>query len=319
MTLIADRRGSELKLDGSGVVCLFRPGEPPYRVGLHGLCRIVVQGETSISSGLLRACAMGGVDVVVLPGRGMGEPAHLLPSTGRRVRLRIAQFHCYLDPDRRIDIARRIVAAKIAHQATWIAAHGLHADFGRFIKGAAEVEDLATLMGVEGAASARYFALWARLWRTPWEFRGRNRRPPRDPVNAALSLGYTLAMQYIGRMAALRGLDTAVGFLHEPETGRPSLALDLVERLRPWVDQWVWQMLSEGHLQPAHFYVDPKLGCRLTKEARGIYFDAWHAAEDNWLQKPARRTLASLLTSLRSCGPLGSVCGVPPARDPIAP
>jgi CRISPR-associated endonuclease Cas1 len=80
---------------------------------------------------------------------------------------------------------------------------------------------LDALMGLEGAAAARYFGLWATAWQQPWHFPGRNRRPPRDPVNALLSLGYTLALNPVGQQAALRGLDVSLGFLHAPHSGRP--------------------------------------------------------------------------------------------------
>lgn len=156
-------------------------------------------------------------------------------------------------------------------------------------------------MGIEGAASARYFAAWGRLWEPPWEFPRRSRRPPRDPINALLSLSYTLALQYVGRMAVLRGLDTALGFLHTPQPGRPSLALDLLEPVRPWIDQWVWQSLNGRRLlKTDHFVFNRADGCRLNKEGRGLFYAAWHQDEAHWLRRPARNGLALVLNALRS-------------------
>ena len=123
---------------------------------------------------------------------------------------------------------------------------------------------------------------------------------PETLLIALLSLSYTLALKYIGRLASLRGLEPALGFLHEPFRGRPSLALDLLEPVRPWVDQWVWQLLiMHKALSPAQFACSPAEGCRLDKEGRAIYFARWHQAEEEWLRSPARQALALLLKTLR--------------------
>ena len=97
----------------------------------------------------------------------------------------------------------------------------------------------------------------------PWHFKERNRRPPRDPVNALLSLSYTIIGNSIGQLATIRGLDVSLGFLHIPLKGRPSLALDLVEPVRPWVDQWLWQNIQKTELlTPKHFTLSNELVSR---------------------------------------------------------
>lgn len=299
MTLIVDRRGAAITLDGKAVVQVRYPDGIQYRVGLKSLRAMVVQGEVTLSSGLLRACAAEGVGVVLLPGRGRGEGVNLLPQSRRQIWLRIAQVQCYIDTESRLAVAHHLVQAKVSGQERWLQVHGVPADFNRLIAHAQQASDLNMLMGVEGAASARYFALWQELWDDRWQFTGRNRRPPRDPVNALLSLGYTLAGQYVGRLATLRGLDESIGFLHEPRAGRPSLALDLLEPLRPYVDQWVWQHANMGPLEPSHFFSNEALGCRLNKDGRALFFDAWHMTVEEWLQAPARQGLALILQTLR--------------------
>ncbi|RKZ53988.1 MAG: CRISPR-associated endonuclease Cas1, partial [Candidatus Parabeggiatoa sp. nov. 3] len=82
--------------------------------------------------------------------------------------------------------------------------------------------DNATLMGIEGSVSKNYLAQWRTLWDNAWGFKERNRRPPLDPVNALLSLGYTLAGNSVGHLASRYGLDLALGFLHIPSRNRPS-------------------------------------------------------------------------------------------------
>lgn len=216
------------------------------------------------------------------PGRGLPQSMVLSP------------FLCNLY------LHRALVGAKLEQQVLWLEAHGLDAGtVRRFLPEAAAAPGIPELMGVEGAAAARYFSLWGGLWQSPWEFRGRNRRPPRDPVNALLSLSYMLALNRVGQMAALRGLDPALGFLHAPLNGRPALALDLLEPVRPWVDQWVWRLLEAGALRPEDFTLNPGEGCRLGKEGRAVFFREWHTGEDQWLPRPARHALALVLARLR--------------------
>ncbi len=119
----------------------------------------------------------------------------------------------------------------------------------------------------------------------------------------------TLALTQVGRRAALRGLDLSLGFLHAPMPNRPALALDLLEPVRPRVDQWVWRLLESGALRPEDFTNSSEEGCRLGKEGRSVFFREWHTSEDQWLPKPARHALAIVLIKLRSfakqdCGPV---------------
>jgi CRISP-associated protein Cas1 len=299
MTLIVDRRGACLDLGGPGVVRVRYDEDETHRVGLHGLRRIVLQGDAQVSASLLRACSEAGIGLVLAAGRGRSEPVQIFPAARGQVGLRLAQYRYHADLSQRLVLARKLVMGKIEHQALWLEAHGVDAKLKRFAEGASQAPDLATLMGMEGAASARYFAVWGTLWQVPWSFNGRNRRPPRAPINALLSLGYALALNYVGRMAALRGLDLAIGFLHAPQTSRPALALDLLEPLRPWADQWVWQLGHSGRLRPDHFTYSQMEGCRLDKEARAVFFDEWHGAEDEWLKRPARNALALVLKNVR--------------------
>lgn len=210
--------------------------------------------------------------VLLMPGRGKGDPACWFPSGHRGHALRHAQHVRHQNARGRLELARLLVAAKIAQQQLWLEERGLNIPLQRFVDALPEARDIASLMGYEGAASARYFAAWGTLWREPWRFDGRNRRPPQDPVNALLSLAYSLATQHVGQGLARYGLDVALGFLHDPRSNRPALALDLLEPLRPWIDEWVLRLLEAGHLQPGHFTYSAGEGCRLDAEGRAIFY-----------------------------------------------
>ncbi len=301
MTLIIDQRGSRLELVSRGIVRVHYQDGATDRVGLRGLQRIILVGDNQISTRLLRACQEAGVGMVLLPRRGKQMALNLYPGSTGSIHLRHSQHYTFADRARRLALAQRLVDAKIEEQQRWLEVHECQGHLlERFRNAVWNTEDTAALMGVEGAASARYFKLWGRLWQTPWQFSGRNRRPPRDPINALLSLGYTLALQYVGRLATLRSLDPAIGFLHTPKAARPTLALDLLEPVRPWVDQWVWQILnSQQSLRPEHFTETAAEGCRLNKEGRALFFEAWHRTERRWLRGPARHSLAILINELR--------------------
>jgi CRISP-associated protein Cas1 len=128
------------------------------------------------------------------------------------------------------------------------------------------------LRGVEGAAQAAYFRAYTALFPEALGFHNRNRRPPCDPVNACLSVGYTLAHFEAVRAAHAAGLDPFLGFFHEIAFGRESLACDLIEPVRPGVDAWVWEMFRSRGLRGEHFTVD-KGACLLEKAGRARFYE----------------------------------------------
>src|SRR5262249_6394669 len=132
-----------------------------------------------------------------------------------------------------------------------------------------EATSLEQLRGLEGAASAAWFSLLGQLLRPPWQFPQRVRRPPTDPVNALLSLGYTWVLTRTVARAEAAGLEVNLGGLHEYRPGRPSLACDLMEPLRvPAVDRWLVQRLNQGEMTPADFVTEGG-GIRLHPKAFG--------------------------------------------------
>ncbi len=120
------------------------------------------------------------------------------------------------------------------------------------------------------AARVYYEALTA-LFAPALGFTGRNRRPPRDPVNACLSLVYTLLHFEAVRAAHMAGLDPLLGFYHRPAFGRESLASDLIEPLRPHADAWVWHLFRKNILRSDHFGRDGE-ACLLGKAGREAFY-----------------------------------------------
>ncbi len=137
-------------------------------------------------------------------------------------------------------------------------------------------------MGIEGAAARQWFELLARHLDQNWKFTGRNRRPPRDPVNAMLSLGYTLLHSQIRQQLLTSGFDISLGFLHQPYPAREALTLDFLELFRSGVDVLVLQLIHNRQITPEHFYYRSSEGCRLSKAARPIFYDHWANHRENW-------------------------------------
>jgi len=140
------------------------------------------------------------------------------------------------------------------------------------LREASQVLSLASLRGYEGAAAAAYFGAYTHLFAESLQFSGRKKRPPPDPVNVCLSLGYTLLHYDAVRACHIVGLDAMLGFFHDVSFGRESLACDLMEPLRPLMDRWVWQLFKDRQLRPEHFSFDVGGRCQMNKAGRQIFY-----------------------------------------------
>jgi CRISPR-associated protein Cas1 len=148
-----------------------------------------------------------------------------------------------------------------------------------------------SLLGIEGAASAAYFRLFAGWVPAPWTFAGRSAHPPRDGVNALLRLSYTLIYNRMASHLNLIGLDPYLGFFHAPRQGHAALASDLMEEFRPLIaDALVLKLLRRKQIQPEGIARE-KGEFRLTKEASKVFFQEFEekltsqrkvAARDDW-------------------------------------
>jgi CRISPR-associated protein Cas1 len=237
--------------------------------------------------------------MVILPARSKSITVNVFPNVESHFKLRFAQYHAFFDEKLRLSLAQKVVAAKIEAQSKWLNHHNLCHDFSSALDEVQKAPNNASLMGIEGSVSKKYLELWRSLWDKSWNFHGRNRRPPLDPVNALLSLSYTIAGNAVGRWLSVYGLDLNLGFLHMPQRSRPSLALDALESIRPWIDQWLWLKVQEGTLTPKHFYNTNDHGCRLNKDGRAIFFPMWYDDAETWLELPRRDSLALILRTLR--------------------
>lgn len=282
-----DRKGAELDVE-AGALVVRCGGERAATLPLAGAERVVVRRAERVSLRLLAALGERGVGLLVLGGR-KGEPAaHLLGAPHGDATVRLGQFALARDPSRALALACTAVRAKVGgHLALLREALAARADQRKpLVDAAAELAailerlpaapDLDRLRGLEGAAAAGFLRGYCALFAPALGFVERNRRPPRDPVNAALSLAYTLLHAEAVRAAWVAGLDPFIGFLHAPLAGRESLACDLVELCRPAADHWVWRQFADRRLRPDHF-TTVEGACLMGKAGRAAFYEDYEA------------------------------------------
>ncbi len=283
LMLLVDHRGAEVTLDG-GTLRVRWPGAGPEHVPLGLLGQVVLHGNPQVELRALRALGERGVPTVLLPLRGAGEGAWLSPGLGHTIAVRVAQ-HRAAGTEQGLEIARAVVRGKLdayRRLAQGLGAEASVAAIDAALDGLGTALDTETLMGLEGAGSAAWWRVLRERLDPEWAFAGRNRRPPRDPINALLSLGYTLLGSEVAVAVGALGLDPGLGFLHGIVPGRESLVLDLMEPLRAGVDAWVLTAIDAGRFTPADFQRDRRTGCRLSKAARGRFYAAWADARMDW-------------------------------------
>ncbi|ESQ15778.1 MAG: CRISPR-associated endonuclease Cas1 [Thiohalocapsa sp. PB-PSB1] len=287
LMLIIDRRETQVRMDGRAMRVQW-PDAATEHIPLGVLGLVIVHGSPLIGCEVWRALAERCIPAVLLPGTGRGAAVCIGAALGNTIEPRIAQHRAGNDPTAAVQIARQLAAAKIRAQAELRArldpnspaATRLQQQQEQSLEGLLGASSNASVMGLEGAAAAAWYAWLTERIPSQWRFSGRNRRPPRDPVNALLSLGYTLLGSEMLRAVQVRGLDPAMGFLHGVRPGRESLVLDLIEPLRASVDLIVLGLLD--YILPTQFSYSAKAGCRLNKHGRGRFFRAWANARGDW-------------------------------------
>lgn len=299
-TLYLDRKDLELRHEGQ-VLCLYEAGARRGTVPLNQVDRIVMRGRATVTTGALGLLAEADVALLVLSGRQGRSAAILQGRLHGDTHRRIAQYGWYAAEGNRVAWARRLVALKLRAQQTLLnrlavarpdcrpalqaAARQLKTALSALLETPLEGLSIARLNGVEGAAAAAYFGAYTQVFPPSLSFTGRNRRPPRDPVNAALSLGYTLLHFEAVQACYLNGLDPYIGFYHEPAHRRESLAADLIEPLRTHIDRWVWRLFADRDLR-ADDFVEDNGACLLKKEGRALFYARYET-----LAPPLRRLL----------------------------
>lgn len=261
--LVVQDPRSQLRVRGDRFI-VEQPEEAPISVRIGETSHLVLMGGARCSMPALHRCLREGLPIVHMSGSGWflgitrGMPH-------KNVELRAAQFAASADSALGLELSRPLVAAKIRNSRVMLRRNGdapaddlAVLDF--HASQALDSPDADSLLGSEGAAARLYFSNFTTMLKagpassTAFDFEGRNRRPPKDAVNALLSFASALLLKDC--MAALLtiGLDPLMGFYHRPRYGRPALALDLMEPFRPVIaDSVVIRALNNGEIGPDDF------------------------------------------------------------------
>jgi len=338
-TLYVTTDGAWLKKDGENIVMQV-DGQEQGRLPLHMLESVVCFGRVLASPPLMGHCSENGVSITHLTENGRFLARIEGPVSGN-VLLRRAQYRQTDDPVACADVVRGLLAGKTQNQRTVLTRgrrdradrldpdklDGLDQTIKRLARVARDISLLSEvdrMRGLEGEAAQAYFDTFDALIAGDgkddhFTFKGRNRRPPADPVNSLLSFLYTLLTHDCRSAAETVGLDPEVGFLHRDRPGRPGLALDLAEEFRPILgDRLALTLINRGQLKPRDFESADSGAVTLTEDARKTVLTAYQERKRDELhhaftdEKVPIGMLPSLQAQLLARHLRGDLDGYPP-------
>ncbi|HET7579522.1 MAG TPA: type I-C CRISPR-associated endonuclease Cas1c [Bacillales bacterium] len=303
-TLFVQTDGSYLSLDHETLL-LKVDKELKLKIPLHHLGSIIAMGRVILSSPLIARCAKDGRNVAFFDFKGEFQYRIEGPVSGN-ILLRQAQFNSVDDAEVCRNLVKAFVGGKIHNCRLMLqrvqrelddenkkstikkATDEMKKDLSRLVK---ENHSVDSLRGIEGINAKRYYAcfpLWLKNKDDFFTFKGRNRRPPQDAVNAVLSFLYRLLLNdCVGAVQGV-GLDPQIGFLHVVRPGRPALGLDLMEELRPlFADRLTIALINRGQLRKVHFDVRPGGAVHLNGKGRKIVVNEYQEKKKEEITHPA--------------------------------
>lgn len=290
------------RLGKSGEVLHIRDRDDNKQVvRLREICQLNVMGNVQISTQAVQGLCEAGIPICYFSQGGWfyGITTGL---NSKNIFLRRTQFRLAEEEWFALSLARQLVAGKIRNQRTMLQRNHVEpkADDLAALKRMAEATECAQsmdeLLGIEGNGARLYFQNFAGMIKVEeeetekaqfrFDFAGRNRRPPRDAVNALLSLGYSLLVKDLTIACYAVGFDPYLGFYHQPRFGRPALALDLMEPFRPLIaDSAVLAAINTRMVAPKDF-VQAGPAVALTPAGRKAFFRSYELRMDSLVTHP---------------------------------
>lgn len=293
-SLYIDRRGVELKLDGQAIA-IYENDEKTNSIPIAPIERLFLRGDVRMHSGLLGKLGENGTGIVVMSGR-KATVNLLMARPHNDAARRVTQYFLSRDENFCREFSRCIVETKLKEQMAFLTELREKKLSARYeltyrcrqiesaLQSLATQEDIPAIRGIEGNGAASYFAGLAACMPESLQFSGRNRRPPRDPLNVVLSLGYTLLHAETVVALYSSGLDPYVGFYHALDFGRESLACDLVESSRTDIDRFAVELFSKGLLRPEDFTISAGQ-CLMGKAGRARFYPEYEKCTEKIRRK----------------------------------
>jgi CRISPR-associated exonuclease Cas4/CRISPR-associated protein Cas1 len=289
------------RVSKSGEVLVIQADEAKTEVPIGDVSELVLHGPISLSTPALGALLREEIPVTYASSGGW-VLGHTVSTGHRNIAVRMAQYRAAFDERKCLAFARSLVAAKIRNARVFLRRNfkaGDEAERDAALEALSRLADRALhapaeseLLGMEGEAAARYFRQFATMFAEAarefpdFAFDKRTRRPPADPVNAMLSLGYALLTRtWLTTLSAV-GFDPYLGFYHHPRFGRPALALDMMEPFRPILsDSTVIQVVNNGEVK-ADGFVAAGPSVNLKPHARRAFIAAYERRLDQEVTHP---------------------------------
>lgn len=259
---------------------------------------IVVLGRATVSPAVVMELLERHIPLSFLTGTGR-YLGRLEPEMTKNIFVRRAQWQADGESEKALHLVRSFVRGKLKNYRNILLRRerecpelNLQSGITRLEQALAPLETTATinsLRGLEGAGSAAYFGSFNQLIKgSEFQFEARRRRPPTDPVNALLSLGYSLLRHDLQSAVNIVGFDPYLGYLHFERYGRPSLALDVMEEFRPLVvDAIALAALNKRSLSPTDFTTEPVSGAvSLTKEGLHTFLRLYEQKKQSKFKHP---------------------------------
>lgn len=294
-TLILDRRNLQLEYENQCLV-VRQPDTRPRTIPLQHIRRILCLHNVQLTTSLLGQLWKRGIDFVTLNSRHSECSFGLHPNQQQQIERRCRQYQWQQNNQHSLHLARILCAHRLRNNLRTLSPNTnspLHQQLQHALLRIEQADSLQTLLGIEGAAQRLVFAHWRTLIPKQLGFSRRQRRPPPDPVNALLSLTSTIVMQESIRQCTAAGLAPYLGFYHRSLSGRHSLACDLMEPVRPFIEQWVMHLFIDKQFDLRHFTRPDTPGspCMLGKTGRERFYPLLQANISTWqrqLQATAR-------------------------------
>jgi CRISPR-associated protein Cas1 len=306
-TIYLTEQNSVLRKRGKRLI-VQKENEILLSVPCHKIDNVLIFGNVQFTTQAVTEMLDNGIELAILSRTGNLRGKITSPAA-KNIELRIRQFEKFQDEKFRLDFSREIVAGKITNSLNFIRQFSYKHPEISFQK---ETEDLKKtlgnviseknadrLLGLEGNAAKVYFGAFGKMMRGEFVFAGRKKRPPTDPVNAMLSLSYTLVFNEISAVLEGVGLDPYLGYFHKPDYGRASLASDIVEEFRsPVADKLVRYLVRKQIFRKSDFYINfENNGVYFMQEAQKRYF----AEYEKMLNQEFVHPETSEKTTFRKC------------------
>jgi CRISPR-associated protein Cas1 len=293
--VVAQQDGAKIGVKGMTLKVTDKDGGTIKEIPLANLESLSLLGSVQMSTQTVHVLADRGIPVAFLSAAGrlvaMVDPLDSVSAEVRRSQIR------KLDrPESCLELTRALVAAKIMNQRTLLMRNhaslpsGVPAELAREAAEASRAQSLDAVRGHEGQAAAIYFAHFAGMFKgdlaAEFDANGRQRRPPPDPINSCLSLGYTMLTHECVAALRVARLEPSIGGFHISKPGRPALALDLMEPFRPLIaDSVAIAAFNRGELTEGHF-LRTAAGCVLTDAGRKAFFSLYGRRMDTEVTHP---------------------------------